>query len=130
MKFRLALVMSVVAGLTLVSGCGTNSSQSSNTTTASAPKDAQVVHVVAEDYDWTLDKTTFKVNKPIEFVLSCREGDHGFGIEGTNVNVPIASGQHKTEVWTPKHTGTYTIDCTKFCGPGHSDMKTTFKVVQ
>ncbi|EPZ45112.1 cupredoxin domain-containing protein [Alicyclobacillus acidoterrestris] len=130
MKFRSLMTIPVFAVLVAVTGCGTSDSGNSNTSAqTSVPKDAQVVHVTAQDYSWTLDKSTFKDNQPIVFDLSCTSGSHGFAISGTNINVPIASGQTKTVVWTPKKAGTYTIVCSKFCGPGHEQMVQKFKVV-
>lgn len=120
------LVGALFATVALTAGCG--NAGSAQGTTQKIPSNAQVVHVVGQDYSWTLDKTSFVQNRPIAFELSCLTGEHGFQVIGTNISVPIASGQHKTVIWTPPKAGTYKIRCDIICGPGHDDMHTTFKV--
>lgn len=122
----LGLAGAVLATITVTAGCG--QAGSSSGTVQSIPSNAQVVHVVSQDYSWTLDKTTFSDKQPIAFELSCLSGEHGFQVVGTNISVPIASGQNKTVLWTPTKAGTYTIRCDIVCGPGHDDMHTTFTV--
>jgi cytochrome c oxidase subunit 2 len=125
-----------LAGLGLalaLTGCGSSATPPSNTPSQTAnpsgtTANAQVVHVAASNFKWTLDKTTFKAGQPIEFVLEGKESAHGFSIDGTNVNQTIVAGETKTVTWTPPQPGTYTIRCNLFCGSGHANMYTTFTV--
>ncbi|UOF92247.1 cupredoxin domain-containing protein [Fodinisporobacter ferrooxydans] len=131
-----ALALLASFGLTAC-GAGGNTSQSpsasNNASQGTAPStkaggNAQVAHVTATDFKWTLDKTDFKVNQPIEFVVTDKEGVHGFSIDGTSVNQPLAPGDAKTIAWTPTKPGTYTIRCNIYCGSGHDQMFTKIHV--
>ncbi|MDQ0189593.1 hypothetical protein JI721_08925 [Alicyclobacillus cycloheptanicus] len=127
MPFTVSTLLGVSFAL---AGCGQGSGQGSSAgQTPVNPANAQVVHVQASDFTWTLDKTTFSVGKPIEFDLTSKQGTHGFSIVGTSVTKTITAGQPPVKVyWTPTKPGTYTIRCDVFCGSGHQNMFTSFKV--
>ena len=93
------------------------------------PANAQVVHVTASNWKWTLDKTTFKAGQPIDFQVTSKDGAHGFSIQGTSITQPVEQGGSvKNVVWTPSQPGTYLIRCDIYCGAGHSTMTTPFTV--
>lgn len=121
---KLSLIGSVAAvfGLT---ACGNHAVGATTT----IPANAQKVNVVASNFQWTLNKTTFAAGKPIEFVLSSTVNTHGFSIVGTNVSQTVNEGDKSLDVvWTPPKAGTYTIRCNVYCGSGHPNMFTTFVV--
>jgi cytochrome c oxidase subunit II len=99
----------------------------------SAPRNAQRVRVVAQQFAWNIQPSTVRAGVPIEFTLSSKDVQHGFGLyEGTKllfqVQVP-ASGEHvQTAVLTLRKRGTYTIDCLEFCGYHHHLMTATMRV--
>jgi cytochrome c oxidase subunit 2 len=110
----------------MLGGCGQATQQPSS---QQVPANAVKVHVIASDFKWTLDKTDFQVGKPIDFIVSSKEGTHGFSIEGTNISETVSQGDAPVDVvWTPKKSGTYTIRCNVFCGSGHANMMTTIHV--
>jgi len=129
-----AVSLSAVLGVTLLlAGCG--NSVSSNQTSAGSgsaanttQQQAQIVHVVASNWKWTLDKTAFVANEPIQFDVSSTQGTHGFSIDGTAISKPVSPGQSIKVTWTPPKPGTYTIRCNIYCGAGHAKMFTTFTV--
>jgi cytochrome c oxidase subunit 2 len=95
----------------------------------SVPSNAQKINVVASDWKWTLDKTTVKAGVPVDFHVQSPEGVHGFEVVGTKINVTVAEGKNAIDkVWTFDKPGTYTIACSQYCGSGHSNMFTQFKV--
>lgn len=109
----------------VVAGCGPNSSSTSDT----VPSNADKVNVVASNWKWTLDKSTFKVGVPIDFHIEASEGAHAFSINGTKINQSISQGQNAIDkVWTPDKAGTYIIKCAQYCGSGHDNMFTQFTV--
>lgn len=113
--------------LVFLSGCGAATQQNSAGSTTSNGN-VQVVHVVASDWKWTLDKKTFSSKEPIEFDISSKEGTHGFSIDGTNISKAIPPGHDVQITWTPPKAGKYTIRCDIYCGSGHDRMYTAFTV--
>jgi cytochrome c oxidase subunit II len=118
-------VISLLLPVLLLTGCGTGG----NGTKTQVPANAVKVHVTASDFKWTLDKTTFQAGVPIDFVVSSKEGTHGFSIAGTNISQTVSQGDAPVDVtWTPDKPGTYTIMCNYYCGSGHPDMYTSITV--
>lgn len=59
----------------------TSKSQTANTKTNTGKKGSyQVVRVVVTDWKWTLNKHRFTLGKAIKFIVSSKEGTHGFSI--------------------------------------------------
>lgn len=116
----------------MLAGCGTTAANPStsggNSSSTASQQKVQVVHVVASDWKWTLDKTTFSANEPIQFDVTSKQGTHGFSIEGTSVSKPVSPGQNVQVTWTPPKPGTYTIRCDIYCGKGHAQMVQSFTV--
>lgn len=110
----------------LLGGCG---QQTTIGATKNVPAGAQTVHVTASSFKWTLDKTSFQVGKPIDFIVNASDNAHGFSIDQTNISQQVVSGQAPVDVvWTPTKPGTYIIRCDYFCGSGHPDMTTAITV--
>lgn len=109
---------------------GTSQKQHTNKNTHT-PKHTsyQVVKVVANDWNWALNKDHLKYGKPVKFIISSSQGIHGFSIMETNISVPVSAGSQPQDiVWKPNAKGTYTIACNVYCGVGHSSMLSTFTV--
>jgi cytochrome c oxidase subunit 2 len=98
----------------------------------SAPRNAQRVRVIAQQFAWNIQPSTVRAGVPIEFTLTSKDVQHGFGVyEGTKllfqVQVP-ASGEPAQKVdLTLRTPGTYTIDCLEFCGYHHHLMVATLR---
>ena len=124
-------VGSMSVGLAVVlAGCGSSVANAVGNSNASgvSKQSVQVVHVVASNWKWTLDKRTFSVDKPIQFDITSKQGTHGFSITGTSVSQPVSVGKNEQVTWTPPKPGTYVIRCDLYCGSGHDNMLTTFTV--
>ncbi|MCL6515705.1 hypothetical protein [Alicyclobacillus sp.] len=120
--------LSLLAVAGLATGCG-GSADGGQSGSGSVPANAVKVNVQASNWKWTLDQTTFKVGVPVDFRVQATEGAHGFSIAGTNINRTVAQGQDPVDVvWTPDKPGTYTIQCSVYCGTGHGTMQTQITV--
>lgn len=121
---RTLLVTALVASPLVVTACGHKPAQPVH-----VPANAVKVHVTASNWKWTLDKTSFKVGVPIDFIVKSDEGTHGFSITNTKVSQAVTKGDKPTDVvWTPEKPGTYVIRCDIYCGAGHQNMWTKINV--
>lgn len=98
----------------------------------SAPRDAQRVRVVAQQFAWNIQPSTVKAGVPIEFTLSSKDVQHGFGLyKGSKllyqVQVPASGSGTQKAIVTLATPGTYTIDCLEFCGYHHHLMIATMR---
>lgn len=134
-SFVLLATTAVVAFGMILAGCGSSNSAPDSSSNSSASKtvetgDEQVVHVTAKNFEWQLDKTEVKANKPVKLVITATEGMHGLTVDGTDVkNVHAMSGKEETAIFTPTKAGDLTLKCSIMCGTGHGSMITTLKVV-
>lgn len=63
-----------------------------------------------------------KKGKKVTFYLTSKDVQHGFQIEGTNINVQVIPGQIGTVSHTFKTAGRFLIICNEYCGAGHQSM--------
>jgi cytochrome c oxidase subunit 2 len=101
---------------------------------ASAKADQQVVEVVAQQYGFTFSTDTVQANRQVEFRLSAKDVNHAFAIFDPS-GAMVAQAQMMPD-WpstlrvTLKQPGVYAVRCFEYCGVGHHQMITSFKVVQ
>lgn len=109
----------------LLGGCGSNQTPVSQ----SVPDNAQKVIVTASNFKWTLSRSTFAANRPIDFEVRAAQNAHGFSIVGTKIHHDVVQGQPPVDlVWTPPKPGQYVIRCDVPCGSGHYNMFTRITV--
>ncbi len=61
-------------------------------------------------------------------VLKSEDVTHGLKCKDLQLDATIDPGKETTVTVTPQATGTFTAFCTKYCGPGHRDMRMNFIV--
>ncbi|MBN2981780.1 cupredoxin domain-containing protein [Cohnella algarum] len=139
-KRKVHLTLTVLIFVAIVTAaCGNSSnmgnmdmgsSTSSSPDSSSSDASGNQVSVVASNWKWELSNTTFKVGEQVTFTIQGEEGNHGFFIEGTDIDQQIAAGNTETVTWTPDKAGEYTIRCSVMCGAGHNDMVETLTVME
>lgn len=99
----------------------------------SAGKDAQIVNVRAQQFAWLLTSAPIKANRQVEFRLTSTDVNHSFAVYTMSgellFQVQVMPGKTQEYVYTFHHPGTYQVLCLEYCGVGHTDMHTEFKVV-
>jgi cytochrome c oxidase subunit II len=99
----------------------------------SAPRISERVRVIAQQFAWNIQPSTVRAGVPIEFTLSSKDVQHGFGVYEKGgkllfqVQVPAVGGGTQKAVLTLPKRGTYTIDCLEFCGFHHHLMVGTLR---
>lgn len=98
----------------------------------SAGPNKQVVRVTGVQFAWAVTPAEVRAGVPVEFQMSTRDVNHGFGIydpDGTFLTqAQVVPDQTQTLVWTFDKPGTYEVLCLEFCGAKHHEMVTTFEV--
>lgn len=74
------------------------------------------------------DKLEVPAGSTVTFYVTSVDVQHGFKLEGTNVNVQILPGLVSKMTATFKTAGTYNYVCTEYCGVGHQNMFGTLTV--
>lgn len=86
---------------------------------------AQTVDVAAERFSFTPSEIRTTVGTVLTIRLTSDDTAHGFRIIGSDVNIeiPKRSRGTATVMFMPEAAGTYTFECSKLCGAGHSFMR-------
>jgi cytochrome c oxidase subunit II len=126
MKKLLTLFMAI--GLIFaLAACGSKQDSASDTSSTTAAGPVQEITLQATDFQF--DKTEYHVKKgqPVKVTLENKQGMHGASIKEFNVNLTSAK---KTATFTPDKAGTFDINCSVLCGPGHSKMQAKLVVME
>jgi cytochrome c oxidase subunit II len=99
----------------------------------SAGKDAQIVNVHAQQFAWLLPSRPIKAGREVEFRLTSTDVNHSFAVYTMSgellFQVQVMPGKTQNYVYTFRRPGTYQVLCLEYCGVGHADMHTEFRVV-
>ncbi len=98
---------------------------------ATVPKDALPIYVVAKQWMWHLehpagereiDELHVPVGRPVELVMTSQDVIHSMSIPGFRVKQDVLPGRY-THLWfTATRPGEYRLYCTQYCGASHSRM--------
>jgi cytochrome c oxidase subunit II len=80
------------------------------------------VYIVASVWRFNPDKIEVKVGSTVTFYVTSIDVQHGFKLQGTNINLQIVPGQVAKLTHTFKEPGTYNYVCHEYCGAGHAAM--------
>jgi cytochrome c oxidase subunit 2 len=78
--------------------------------------------IMAQTWQFTPKEIRVPVGSEITFYVTSKDVQHGFKMEGTNVNMQIVPGQVSSLSATFDKTGTYNFVCTEYCGAAHAIM--------
>ncbi len=121
MKFRFlatALIILSLAGALFVV-------QRSN-----AQDSPQRIEITAQRFNFTPDEITLKKGVPVVLVITSKDVDHGLKFQELDINVKIKKGQTTEVPFTPTQAGTFTGQCSVFCGSKHGSMKLVIHVTE
>jgi cytochrome c oxidase subunit 2 len=93
-----------------------------------AAGNAQRVTVVGQQFGWGLQPAQVEAGREVQFELTSRDVQHGFGVyDGTElvfqVQVPAKDQNPQLYTHTFEKPGTYDILCLEFCGVQHHAMR-------
>lgn len=96
------------------------------------------INVTAQKWKWdfeypngkkTVGTITIPVDKPVKFLMTSRDVNHGFFVPAMRVKSDVVPKQYTYVTFTPIKTGQYTTFCSHYCGTSHSNMMAEVNVV-
>lgn len=90
---------------------------------AQSPISGPEIQLTAEKYDFKPDTVTVKKGDHVRLVITAIDHDHGFKIEAFQINQKLPKGQAVTVEFMADQVGTFSFQCSQFCGLGHKKMK-------
>lgn len=98
-----------------------------------ASGDAEVVEAVGSQWQWALSKSQFRAGETVEFRVTSKDVNHGFGIydNGFHMLAQVQAMPGYTNVlrYTFSRPGQYHILCMEYCGVAHHNMRATLTVL-
>jgi cytochrome c oxidase subunit II len=88
------------------------------------------IEIVAKRFDYTPGDITLKKGIPVVLALTGKDVDHGLKFRELNISITVKKGQTSEVNFTPTQTGTFTGQCSVFCGSGHGSMKMVLHVTE
>jgi cytochrome c oxidase subunit 2 len=103
-----------------------------------APNESIEIQVTAKKWLWSFEyangmrmgnEIRVPVNKPVKLVMMSDDVIHSFYAPAFRVKQDVLPNRY-TETWfQPTQVGDYDVQCTEYCGKGHSQMNAKIKVV-
>lgn len=86
--------------------------------------------VVAERFKFTPDHLVVTQGDKVRIVVKSADGTHGFEIKKLKVDTKVPKGGQPTTLeFVAAQAGTFTINCSEYCGRGHSHMRAVLEVL-
>jgi len=86
------------------------------------------IRTQASPWKFVPDKLQVPVGSTVTFYVTSVDVQHGFRLDGTNINVQILPGQVTKMTSTFNQKGDFHYICTEYCGVGHQNMFGTLTV--
>ena len=86
------------------------------------------VHYLARMWNFEPKKLVVPLRSTVDFFLGSKDVNHGFHINGTNVNLMAVPGVINKATHTFNKAGLYHIVCHEYCGFGHENMSAEIEV--
>ena len=86
------------------------------------------IRISAKKFEFTPNKVTAKLGKPLVLVLTSEDRIHGFKMPELGLRTDIVPGQETRLELVPNKAGSFTFFCDVFCGGGHEDMDGTLVI--
>lgn len=85
----------------------------------------QKVSVVAERFNFTPSKIKVQQGTRLEITLTSEDTFHGFRVPSANINqiIPARGRGSVKVVFDAKEMGSYSFECSRPCGAGHTMMR-------
>jgi cytochrome c oxidase subunit 2 len=76
-------------------------------------------YILAQTWVFQPNEVRIPAGSEITFYLTSKDVQHGFNLEGTNINMQILPGQVSTLTATFNEPGERFFICHEYCGVGH-----------
>jgi cytochrome c oxidase subunit II len=81
------------------------------------------IRVTARKYEFFPNVIKAKRGDHIRLLITALDGTHGFKLEAFHIDQRLTKGEAVTVEFTADQAGTFSFECSHFCGLGHQKMK-------
>jgi len=113
--FLLGVILATFAPITRVAIWGQEA--------ASDSTQGNTIQMTARKYQFEPATVTVKQGTRVKLVITAVDHDHGFKLEAYGIDQKLPKGIATPVEFTADKVGTFSFNCSTFCGLGHSRMK-------
>jgi cytochrome c oxidase subunit 2 len=88
-----------------------------------AQSEPSEIKVTAKKFEFSPNAIHVKKGDHVKLVITAADHDHGFKLEGFQVDQLLKKSEATTVEFTADRAGTFPFECSHFCGLGHKKMK-------
>jgi cytochrome c oxidase subunit 2 len=81
------------------------------------------IQLTAKKYAFEPSQIHVKKGEHVQLIITTVDHDHGFKLEAFHIDQQLKKGETLTVEFTADQAGTFSFQCSKFCGLGHKNMK-------
>jgi cytochrome c oxidase subunit II len=81
------------------------------------------IKVTAKKYEFSPTVITVRKDEHVKLVITALDRDHGFKLEAFNIDQKLKKDEAIAIEFTANKAGTFSFQCSSFCGSGHGKMK-------
>lgn len=79
-------------------------------------------YILSQTWVFLPSEIRIPAGSTVTFYLTSKDVQHGFKLDGTNINMMVLPGEISTLTATFDEPGTYNYICHEYCGVGHHTM--------
>jgi len=83
----------------------------------------RIIKVTAMKYKFDPDPVVVRAGDKVRLSVTSLDVEHGLAIAEFKVNLVIPAGKTESIEFLADKAGTFNINCSVYCGPGHSKMQ-------
>src|SRR5258708_38187073 len=91
--------------------------------TASPGAEAGEIKMTAKKYAFDPGVIRVKKGDHVKLVITALDHDHGFKLDAFKIDQQLKRGEAVTVEFAADEPGTFSFECSHFCGMGHRNMK-------
>ena len=88
-----------------------------------AQSEPNEIKVTAKKFEFSPSAIHVKKGDHVKLVITAADHDHGFKLEGFQIDQLLKKSEATTVEFTADRAGTFPFECSHFCGLGHKKMK-------
>jgi len=85
--------------------------------------DSSEIRVTARKYEFSPNVINAKRGDHIRLIITALDRSHGFKLEAFHIDQNLPKGEPVTVEFTADQAGTFSFECSHFCGLGHQKMR-------